>query len=105
MIQNNPENEDYIIYSDSSYCVNVINNWMLQWGRSNWKNSRGKIIANQDLIIPLYHYYTKKNLNCQIMKIKGHSEILGNELADALATFNTQKFNDISQKLHEKECL
>lgn len=98
-----PKDETCVIYSDSSYCVNILNDWMYKWGCNDWINSHGKQIENIDLITILYNYYTKKISNCQVKKIKGHNQNVGNELADALATFNKKKFIEFSQHIQNKD--
>ena len=87
------------INSDSAYCVNICNNWIFNWYNNNWKRSKGKDIENLDLIKSLYKYITLDFFNCQVIKTKGHANILGNELADALATNNIRKINEIKNQL------
>lgn len=82
----------YIIYSDSAYVVNMINSWIYNWAKNNWKNSKNKEVENIDLIKELYNYLNIDFFNCQVVKVPGHVNILGNELADALATNNTTKY-------------
>ena len=89
------EDNEYIIYSDSAYAVNIINNWIHNWARNNWVNSKGNIVENLDLIKTLYKYISTNFFNCQVKKINGHAGIVGNELADALATNNLSKFEKI----------
>lgn len=103
LMKNCPKDETCVIYSDSSYCVNILNNWMYTWCTNNWMNSQGKSIENIDLIKTLYYYYSKKFGNCQILKVKGHNQVMGNELADALATFNKEKFIHFSQTIQNQE--
>ena len=90
----------YIIYSDSSYAVNIINSWIYTWARNNWINSKNKEVENLDLIKNLYKYVSINFFNCQVKKCPGHSNITGNELADALATNNKIKFNKIVRDNH-----
>ena len=85
----------YIIYSDSAYCVNMINDWIWNWAKNNWLNSKKVRVENYDLVLQLYSYISKDFFNCQIKKCSGHSSIIGNELADALATNNLNKFKKI----------
>ena len=85
----------YIIMSDSAYCVNTINDWIFKWSNNNWKRSNNQPVENLDLIQSLYKYLIKDFWNCQVMKVKGHSNIINNELADALATNSVNKFNKI----------
>ena len=89
------------IYSDSAYCVNIINQWMFKWHKAGWKKADKKEPENLDLITALYELfynnYTKIFPKCQInvVKLAGHCGIIGNELADALATHNTKKIEKI----------
>lgn len=87
--------ESCIVYSDSSYCTNICNNWIYTWARNNWINSKKKQVENIDLVKSLYNYITIDFFNCQVVWNKGHDDIVGNELADALATDNNAKFNKI----------
>lgn len=91
-------NEDCIIHSDSSYVVNICNNWIFTWSRNNWINSKQKPIENIELIQSLYKYISKDFFNCQVIKTSGHSNIIENELSDALATNNIIKFNKLIQE-------
>lgn len=84
-------NEDIIIYSDSAYCVNMINDWIWNWANNGWKNSKKKEVENIDLVKEIYNYINKEFYHCQVVKISGHSGEVGNEIADALATNNLKK--------------
>ncbi len=89
--QSHKENT-YLIYSDSAYCVNICNNWIFTWAKNDWKNSKKKTIENVNLIKYLYEYLIIDFNNFQVLKTSGHSGVIGNELADALATNNKDKF-------------
>ena len=71
-----------IIYSDSAYCVNLINEWMYSWERNGWKRPKNQEVKNLNLIKQIFEL---ANL-AQIKKIKGHSDNKWNEYADKLAT-------------------
>lgn len=71
-----------IIYSDSAYCVNLINNWMYSWERNGWKRPKNQEVKNLDLIKQIFEL---ANL-AEIRKVKGHSDNKWNEYADKLAT-------------------
>lgn len=86
---------NYIIYSDSAYCVNIINNWMRGWARNNWTRNGGKPIKNLDLIKDLYNLFNIPFFNAEVRKCTGHIGNIGNELADALANNNSKKFDKI----------
>lgn len=86
------KNNKYIIYSDSAYAVNMINSWINNWAKNNWCNSKNKEVENIDLVKKLYNYLTTDFFNCQVRKVHGHANVPGNELADALATNDLNKF-------------
>lgn len=71
-----------IIYSDSAYCVNLINDWMYSWERNGWKRPKNQEVKNLNLIKQIFEL---ANL-AEIRKIKGHSDNKWNEYADKLAT-------------------
>ena len=85
----------YMVMSDSAYCVNTINDWIFKWANNDWKKSNNQPIENPDLIQSLYKYLIKDFWNCQVTKVRGHSNVLNNELADALATANINKYNKL----------
>lgn len=106
------KNEQATIYSDSAYCINILNSWIYSWSKNGWKTSKGRIVKNLDIILSLYEYY---NINffinqIYIIKVDGHKGIVGNELSDALATADMPKFSNIILKNHinielsEKTC-
>lgn len=91
------KNQQATIYSDSAYCINILSSWIHKWSKNNWKNSKNETIKNLDIISSLYEYY---NINffinqIYIIKVDGHKGNIGNELADALAQFNKEKFINI----------
>jgi ribonuclease HI len=91
-------NRHVIIYSDSAYAISVFTQWAKNWENNNWTKSDNKPIKNLDLIKKGYEIF--KNLsNCEIIKVKGHAENIGNELADALAADNMVKFEKYKKKL------
>lgn len=90
--------KDVIIYSDSAYCVNMINDWIWKWANNNWKNSKKVTVENLDLVLELYKYLTIDFFPCQVIKVKGHRGNVGNELADALATNDKVKYRKILQE-------
>ena len=88
----------YLVYSDSAYAVNSINIWMYGWARNGWINSKKKPVENLDLIQEIYSYLEFPMKNFDLRKINGHSGHLGNELADALATGNIKKKEELKHK-------
>ena len=90
--------EGYIIYSDSAYAVNSINDWIRGWAANGWVNSRKVTVENVDLMQEIYKYIDLDNY--LIKKIRGHDDELGNELADAAATGNSKKRDELIDKFN-----
>lgn len=74
-----------IVYCDSSYVVNTMTQWMFSWANKGWIKSDNKPPENLDLIKEYYNLYNQ-GYRINLQKVKGHNNILGNELADMLAT-------------------
>ncbi len=72
---------DVIIYSDSAYCVNLINTWMYSWADNNWKRPKNQEVKNLDLIQEIY----RLAYLAEIKKVKGHSTDYWNNYVDTLA--------------------
>lgn len=97
-IQSAPAHETYTIYSDSAYCVNMINSWIWTWKINNWQNSKKQTVENLELVQELYSLLDVNFPNFAIEKCSGHIGITGNELADALASNNQAKFTKIKSE-------
>lgn len=87
--------ESVTIYSDSSYCVNMTNNWIHSWAMNNWVRANKKVVENIDLVKHLYSLITELAFKFQIVQTRGHCGIWENELVDALATGNDRKMNQV----------
>lgn len=92
--------KSFIIYSDSAYCVNMCNQWIHTWARNGWKNSKNKEVENLYLVKEIYELLVPSNdewsiQNFQIVKVDGHAGIVGNELADAIATGSRKKYEGL----------
>jgi ribonuclease HI len=83
-----------IIKMDSQYVKNGITIWIKNWEKNDWKNSNKKDVLNKDLWKELN--LLKKYINNKLEKenfekisfeyVKGHAGLIGNEIADSLAT-------------------
>lgn len=89
MINYGKDKEIPIVYSDSAYSVNSLNTWIYSWQRNGWRKADKQIPKNLDLI-QAYWELLNKGYKINLQKVKGHSDIKGNELADALATEKKQ---------------
>lgn len=74
------------VYSDSAYSINTLTNWMYGWAKNGWIKSDNKIPENLDLIKGFFEIQNPNN-KITLIKVKGHNGVLGNELADKLATY------------------
>lgn len=83
-----------LIYSDSAYCVNMLNNWIYNWAGNEWRKADNTPIKNLELV-QLAFGFIKVLPQIKVEKIAGHSGEIGNELADALAANNPAKFDKI----------
>lgn len=71
------ENNDIkTVYTDSSYVVNGINQWIHTWKKNGWMTAAKKPVKNQDLWQELDQLITKSKP--QIYWIKGHMTITDN---------------------------
>lgn len=80
-----------IIKSDSAYCVNMFNDWIYSWQRNGWVRPKNAEIKNLDLIKQIWEYCALDFPNFRVEKVKGHSTVIGNIIADYLATNNIEK--------------
>lgn len=87
--------ETCIVHTDSMYCTNICNDWMFLWARNDWIRVNKQPIENLDLIQSIYKYFSKDFYHCQVKWDKSHCGTPGNEIADALATFNEEKFYEV----------
>lgn len=87
-----------VIFSDSAYVCNAINNrWLLNWRTNGWKNQKGGKIKNLDLwqwILEFLLESKEIGLDVEIQKIKGHSGEPYNELCDRLAKDEIKKIKN-----------
>lgn len=98
------EEKNFIIYSDSAYAVNCLIDWCPVWAKNNWIRKGNKPILNLELIQEMYFIYLQIKNRITIIKVKGHKGILGNELADKLATKDEKGFNNLLKQYQiEKE--
>ena len=88
------ENDDeFEIYSDSAYVVNMCNDWIWKWAAAGWVRAKNKPIENLDLVKELYNLLNFTNIKYIIKRCSGHAGVLGNEIVDALASDNDLKYN------------
>jgi len=72
-----------ILYTDSKYVMDGINEWMPNWKKRGWKTSAKKPVKNKDLWQALDEATGRHQINWRW--VKGHNGNPGNEMADELA--------------------
>jgi ribonuclease HI len=79
------------LYTDSKYVIQGINEWIDAWKAKDWKTAKKKPVKNVDLWKQLDTLNQKFSVNWHW--VKGHSDDLGNDMADLLAN---QAMDEIS---------
>lgn len=77
------------LFSDSSYVLQGLSEWMAGWERNGWKTINNKEVKNRDLWQQLAHLIN--NYNLEYVKVKGHSGDIHNERVDSLAREQIEK--------------
>ena len=75
---------EVLLYSDSAYLVNTMNNgWINQWQANDWRLADNKPVKNVDL----WHALIAKMKNHKVtfIKVKGHSDNEFNNKCDEVA--------------------
>jgi ribonuclease HI len=80
------------IYSDSSYVVKAINEWLEKWQKSNFKGKKNVELWKEFLEVAKPH-------EIEAIWVKGHDGHKENEMCDKLARDEAQKLKD--EKLKE----
>ena len=80
------------IMTDSAYTMNCATNWIHGWIRRGWKSSKGEPVKNKELIQRLYAACQQHDV--EWVKVKGHSGLKYNDLADELACKASKKLKD-----------
>lgn len=79
-----PNNSDCLVYSDSSYVVKGITDWVWKWSKNGWKNSTGSDVKNRDLWENLVFEFNRQDL-VKFKWVKGHSKDIHNNEVDKIA--------------------
>ena len=80
------------LYSDSSYVLKGITDWMPNWKKRGWKTAARTAVKNEDLWRKLDEAIIKHKI--EWIWVKGHSGNEGNERADALANLGIDSLID-----------
>lgn len=78
-----------LLYVDSTYVRDGLNDWVGGWVANNWKKSNGEDVGNRELWEKLLNaraILERKQVEVRIDWVKGHNGDLGNSMADMLAS-------------------
>jgi ribonuclease HI len=84
---------DLEIFSDSSYVVKGITEWIFNWQKKNWRTAAKKPVENKDLWERLFD--ATQGLNIQWKLVPGHAGVHANERCDEIATLYADRENVI----------
>jgi ribonuclease HI len=74
------------LFSDSTYVIRGIREWIGAWRRRGWKTVEGKDVLNRDLWEALSRAVEACTGGVSWHHVRGHSRVPGNERADAIAS-------------------
>lgn len=74
---------DIVMYTDSTYVLKGLTEWLPNWKKRNWKTAAKKPVKNADLWQVLEAEAARHTVDWRW--VKGHSGDPGNEAADQLA--------------------
>jgi len=87
------------IYSDSQYTIDTQQKWYSNWERRGWKTQSGGEVKNKELIQLLKRLSRQHDVTW--IKVKGHSGLEMNDLADELACRASAK---VKEEMSINEC-
>lgn len=80
------ETQNIILYTDSTYVIRGITQWVHGWRQRGWKNAEGKDVANRELWEEMLRQVMRlKPAKIEWKYVRGHAGFDGNERCDAIA--------------------
>lgn len=73
------------LYTDSTYVIKGITEWIHGWKKRNWKNQEGQDIANRPIWEELDQVANNSGLKVEWLYVPGHMGFHGNERCDEIA--------------------
>lgn len=81
-----PHAHPVVLYTDSTYVIRGITQWIWGWRSRGWKNAEGKEVSNRDLWEELSRELLRlKPTVVEWKYVRGHTGIPGNERCDEIA--------------------
>src|SRR5690606_10643838 len=78
------------IFTDSTYVIRGITQWVWGWRKREWKTAEGKDVANVDLWKSLVRLVSARKPKPEWHYVRGHQGTPGNERVDEIAVAFTQ---------------
>ncbi len=72
------------VHCDSKYAIDCVTKWAFGWKARNWTRKGGEIM-NLELIQRAHALYVEIANDVQVLHVRGHAGIEGNELADRMS--------------------
>src|SRR6185436_18958669 len=73
------------VYTDSTYVIRGITEWVPSWQRRGWKTTEGKDVLNRELWERLWALVQNRTEAIEWHYVRGHIGIPGNERVDEIA--------------------
>ena len=73
------------LYTDSTYVIRGIREWIPNWERRGWRTIEGKDVMNRDLWERLWRVVRDRENGVEWHYVRGHTGIPGNERVDEIA--------------------
>ncbi len=83
---------EVVIYTDSKYVANGLNEWIKNWAKNGWKNAKRKNIEHKDMWQEIYKLM--KIHRIKAIWIKAHTNHRENELCDKIAKEEAEKIRN-----------
>jgi len=84
------DGQSVTVHCDSKYSIDCITTWAKGWKAKGWKKKGGEI-KNLDIIKPAHALYLDIADKIQVLHVKGHAGIEGNELADRMSVIAIER--------------
>lgn len=70
-----------IVYTDSTYAINTLTDWMFKWEQNDWKKADGNTPENLDIIQEYFNKW-QQGYRIDLRKVKAHSTDKWNNIVD-----------------------
>uniref|UniRef100_T1H3U0 RNase H type-1 domain-containing protein n=1 Tax=Megaselia scalaris TaxID=36166 RepID=T1H3U0_MEGSC len=86
--------DSLLIRTDSAFLINAAEDWIYRWNSNGWRTYSGKIVRNIDDFQTLYDLLNHPYIDVCFEKVKGHTGVSGNVMADYLARQGAKMYRE-----------